>query len=118
MTVEELITLTEALIGRDKTVRRVIGEWPELTDDEVALLVRFAAGERPIVPQPTVTGPSVSLQGLQAAFEGRPGRVYRDPGQMPEDWEEDDTEFIERPVRQDPDRPLELRGEFDGIELP
>jgi hypothetical protein len=116
MTVDDLVALLEAMT-QDHTAR-TIGTAPvakKLSDEHFNVLVRFIAGER---PQPTV-----GLMDHIPRVEGRPGRVYRDPGQMPEDWEEDDTEFVQRPERQNPSEPLVLGvdkagNDFSGVELP
>jgi hypothetical protein len=115
MTVDELVKLTEALVG-ETSVREAFIDWDSLAEDDLVLLVRFIGGERP------EAGPT-----LREAFEGAreaarnvtaPRREYRDPGPMPDDFETDDEEFVRPPQRQDPDKPLVLKGSFDGVELP
>lgn len=63
MTTDELVDLAEALVG-ETTVRDAVETWNGLDDYQLALLVRFVAGERPSgtgqppAPERAVEGPT------------------------------------------------------------
>lgn len=133
MTVDELIQLAEAFVG-DTTIadlRRssspIIDVIAGFSDEQYALLVRFMGGERPTAPQPTVGGPFVNPWDLEL-LEGPPDleplpKTVEENGKTRrmtanERWAAATNPNGLRPEREDPDKPLTLKGEFDGVSLP
>jgi len=111
MTVDELIKLTEALVGNIKlsdlqfhgpTQPRSIAE---LDPDDWMLLVRFVGGERPPVPQPTVTVPFGEIRKLLPDTELRAAGLI-------DDDDDDDVDLRNAEGR------IELGGDGGTVLLP
>ena len=110
MTVDELVTLTESLLG-GMTVKDfrfdADDRFPDLTDDEFVLVVRFLAGERP-----------TERCGLQH-FSGPPVRRDLPPALTAEQFAAKQLIIDELEHEDDAQSgPKVLKGEFNGITLP
>lgn len=118
MTVDELITLTEAIL-RHVTVRDIRTGLSEvsldgLEDSDWAVLMRFVAGERPMYDRPYEP---VGRTALREARRHLPkDRITLDPDGYPTE-DDDDIEPV-RPQERTSSKPLELSGDFDGVVLP
>jgi hypothetical protein len=119
MTVDELVKLTEALVGDFSITMLFEGAYANqlmgFDDASKALLVRFLAGERPeIVPVATIP------RSTHRASVGALGVTQQIQQQPDDDDDDDDDEFVIVPPR-DPNKPLILGGDFAAegtIQLP
>ena len=142
MTVDELIKLVEGFVGhltvKDLRTGGMAAQISELDDEEYATVVKFIAGER---PEPVVTVPVgrqmyPGLTAFDYVDDGEAESIHHDASgdmeELPktvvengkvrrrtaaERWQAANPNTM-RPVTRDPDEPLKLKGEFDGVQLP
>lgn len=112
MTPHDLVILLEELLLDVSLgdIRQGFGPHGNLSDEGYVLLVRFMAGERPSVP---AVGDQVPRPHVHES---------RHAGSPPPSDEQlsmlDELEAeLERSERRNPDEPLVLGGEFDGVTL-
>ncbi len=129
LTVDELVSLAEGLIGETSVIQLLEGALAEktygLTSEQKGILVRFIAGERPAYDRP---GEMVGRTALWEARRHLPkDAVTLDPDGYPRDVEDDpnfeydevNDVFVPKRVERSPaQKELPLTGEFDGIVLP
>lgn len=145
MTTDELIKLLEAFVGhltvKDLRQGGDVQSVSLLEDDTYATLVKFIAGERPFtvdVRRPLPFNESTAIPGAGTDLfreddEVHPIHIDATAGQhgpmtieengkvrrmtAAERWQAANPNSF-RPQRHDPDEPLKLKGEFDGVQLP
>jgi hypothetical protein len=114
---EDLVSLLAELVaGRNMRQLMQAAEFEDLEDEHMAILLRFAAGERPEVP---------AFVAPVATF------IRVDENTTPADWDDDELDRQEAQrilaakraaeERQDPTKPLVIRTghpEIDGVTLP
>ena len=136
MTVDDLIRLMEAFVGhltvKDLRQGGDTNSVTELEDEEYATLVKFLAGERPVTEfhrnEVTLVGerfPALDAIGpihIDATADAQGAMTVEENGKVrrmtaAERWQAANPNSF-RPQREDPDHPLTLKGEFDGVQLP
>ncbi len=115
MTVDELIELTERLVGETSITLLLEGALAEKTfgwtPEQKALLVRFVAGERPVA-LPPVTSPGPRLRQPEPQFKWTGDDLDDD------DDDAEPVEPVERLGRINGEGRLEIGGDGGSVILP